>query len=340
MHQTILWFLKYIFNNLTALNKTKVKSAKKSTDFILVSLQLMILNKIRMKRNALFLLIFLSTTVLVKGQNYFQNYLFPYNYALYNPAAAGSEEKHIVAAQGMVFAHEDILSELEVPYQGVLSYEGNFSPINSGIGAMIIMGGNLNQNTKKVGISYNYNIKFAPSTSLRIGLRPTFSRYTVDFSDITASGEKETSTKGDLDLGLHFSTFGFYIGASMTNIFEHKHDMSFSGADNYSDPALSLVAGKRFNLQVIKIEPSIAFIKVNDFSSIWVNSNFVLAKMFMFGGSFRQSLDNSEVYNIGANVGISLFGKVEFIGHVYSREQQRSRPEGYRYLEGMIRVKI
>lgn len=294
-----------------------------------------------MKRKALFFIMFLSTTILLKGQNIPNFHLYSYNFALLNPAAAGAQEKHIVAAQGRLYVMQDFLDDFQLPYTGLLSYEGNFTPINSGIGAMVVSSGNIHTNTKKVGISYNYNIKFAPETSLRIGIRPTFSRYTIDYSQLDGGiDDKESSTKGDLDAGLYLKTFGFYVGASMTNLLKHSHAISLGGHDGYSDRMLSIFVGRSINLQAIKIEPSIAFTDQDNFSALWVNTNVVLAKVFMVGGTFAQSL-NSEEYNVAANAGLSVAGKIDFIAHVYSRSNHRPYlPKDDMFFEGMIRVKI
>ncbi|HYG38534.1 MAG TPA: type IX secretion system membrane protein PorP/SprF, partial [Cytophagales bacterium] len=316
------------------------KQAYNALVFEVYFLQFVVLLKLDMRKRSFLLIMFLFVTMLLKGQSIPHFNLYSYNYALFNPAAAGADKKHIIAAQGQLGVDTEITDDLKFDYNGLLSYEGNFSPINSGIGAFVVRTGSEGINTMKAGVSYNYKIEFAPSTSLRVGVRPTFTRHTVSF-DFALDEEKESSTKTDLDLGLYFNTFGFYVGASMNNILKHKHEFGvFESNDFYSDQLLSVVVGKKINTPVISIDPSLAYVTHDDFSVLYLNSNFVLAKMFMFGGTYGQSLD-SEGYNLSANVGMSIVGKVDLIAHVYSR--QRHRPEtssDYKFFEGMIRVKI
>ena len=72
----------------------------------------------------------------LKAQNIAQFYLYSVDHALFNPAAAGAEYKHVFGLNGQMYYNT---KKNESAYQtGMLSYNGHFSPINSGLGAYAI----------------------------------------------------------------------------------------------------------------------------------------------------------------------------------------------------------
>ncbi|HYG38533.1 MAG TPA: PorP/SprF family type IX secretion system membrane protein [Cytophagales bacterium] len=313
-----------------------------------------------MKRTTLFFL-FLFTIQLLKGQSISQFHLYSYNQALFNPAVAGAENKHIVAVQGQYFM-DDKLFEKGNPYTGLISYEGNIKSINSGIGAMIVTDKIGVYSTKKMGLSYNYKINLSPSSVFRIGVRPTISRHVIKFSDIifgdqmdsfgnpidplVAYPEKETQSKADLDVGMYFNSFGFYAGISLSNVFKHEYESNavvdnVTYGDEFSDRLFMLLIGKKINLPVIKIDPSIALIKNEDYAYLFLNNNLVIKNLILVGGTFSKSLHHSEYYDFSINGGVSIVNRVELIALFYSRQSHRPETSSdYKFFEGMIRVKI
>jgi hypothetical protein len=257
-------------------------------------------------------------TLSLRAQSIEQFYLYSFDHALFNPAAAGAENKHVFGLNGqMVYNTEDNKSTYQT---GILSYNGHLSPINSGIGAYALTNKIGDEVVSKVGVSYNYKIKFAPKTSLRIGLRPTFSRLSME----TLNDEKEAKTSADLDLGLWLDVFGFYAGASFANVLEHQYKFkqligSTEIGDTYSDRVATIMVGRKIKVPGVQFDPSIAFVKFDgDSKYLNLSNNFTFGNIFVIGGTYIKYL-GSDYYNVSVNGGFNIANRVQIIGLIYTR---------------------
>jgi hypothetical protein len=265
--------------------------------------------------------------------------LYSFDHALFNPAAAGAENKHVFGLNGqMIYDTESNESTYQT---GILSYNGNFSPINSGIGAYALTNKIGDNVVSKVGVSYNYKIKLAPSTSLRIGLRPTFSRLSIK----PLADDREGKSSADLDLGLWLDVFGFYVGASLANTFEHNYKFkevfgSMEVGDNYSGKVGTIIAGRKIKVPGVQFDPSIAFVKFDgDNKFINLSNNFTFGNIFVLGGTYIKQL-GSDYFNVSVNGGFNIANRVQLIGLIYTRNMHRPDVSDVLYAEGMLRVKI
>jgi hypothetical protein len=277
-------------------------------------------------------------TLSLKAQNIEQFYLYSFDHALFNPAAAGAENKHVFGLNGqMIYDTENNESVYQTE---ILSYNGHFSPINSGIGAYALTNKIGKEVVSKLGVSYNYKIKLATKTSLRLGLRPTFSRLSKTLND-----DKEAKTSADLDLGLWLDVFGFYVGASLTNTFEHNYEFkkitsSSEIGDQYSDRVGTIMAGRKIKLPGVQLDPSIAFVKFAGTEKyLNLSNNFTFASIFVIGGSYIKQL-GSDYYNVSLNGGFNFSNRVQIIGLIYTRNMHRPEVKDVVFGEGSIRVKI
>ena len=286
------------------------------------------------------------------AQNIHHFFLYSYDHALFNPAAAGAEKKHVIGLNGRFTYDEQRWEDKMVPYTGMISYNGNIAPINSGIGFFAVVDRFGAATTSKVGVSYNYKIKFAPKSSLRIGIRPTLTRHAIDYRkyryvdplDPTNYDQKVVKSAPDLDLGLWMEVFGFYLGGALNNTFKHQYkDNVFLGelsyGDYYSSRSITIIAGKKIKVPGFQVDPSIALFNQKDFSSLTFSNNFTFGNFFVLGGSYIKSLD-SDYYDVSLNSGISIVDRVQLIGIVYTRNNHRPGNYDYKFFEGLIRVKI
>jgi type IX secretion system PorP/SprF family membrane protein len=274
--------------------------------------------------------------------------LYSYNHALFNPAAAGAENKHVFGINGMTSGTE--LFDQHNFLSGTLSYNGHIAPINSGVGAIAIVDRLGIQNSSKIGISYNYKINLSEQTAFRIGIRPTLTKFTIDYNkyrdlnDPLIRKGKESSKKADLDAGIWFQSRRFYVGLTVNNLFDHKHSMptdSIVAGDAFSNRSLTVIAGKKFEFKNIKLDPSIAVFNQQEYLFVTLNNNFTFYNLFVLGGTFVKSLnDYSDFYNVSVNGGIEIKDRFQVVGAIYTREHRKVNYKDFRYFEGMIKLKI
>lgn len=298
------------------------------------------------------LLAFCLFTLSAKGQNIQQFYLYSYDHSLFNPAAAGAENKHVLGLNGrMNYNRKDNNSEI---YTGIISYNGHFSRIKSGIGVLGLIDVFGSHTTSKVGVNYNYKMEFAPKISLRVGLRPTISKLSV------SNSEEKMAIKPDLDLGLWFEVAEVHLGASLSNTFDHKYSVDFLFGDEldlngdptlnsnnefklddaFSEQIFTLIVGKKIKISALQLDPSLAFLKASNDSHFYLNNNFTLKGVFILGGTYIKDV-KSNWYNIGINGGFN-FKRFQIVGLIYTRSLHRPYiRRDYNFLfEGMMRVKI
>jgi type IX secretion system PorP/SprF family membrane protein len=233
---------------------------------------------------------------------------------------------------------------------GTLSYNGHIAPINSGVGAIAIVDRLGIQNSSKIGISYNYKINLSEQTAFRIGIRPTLTKFTIDYNkyrdlnDPLIRKGKESSKKADLDAGIWFQSRRFYVGLTVNNLFDHKHSMptdSIVAGDAFSNRSLTVIAGKKFEFKNIKLDPSIAVFNQQEYLFVTLNNNFTFYNLFVLGGTFVKSLnDYSDFYNVSVNGGIEIKDRFQVVGAIYTREHRKVNYKDFRYFEGMIKLKI
>jgi hypothetical protein len=63
-----------------------------------------------------------------KAQNISHFFLYSYDHALFNPAAAGAENKHVIGLNGRLIYDEERWEDKDVPYTGMISLMATFLP--------------------------------------------------------------------------------------------------------------------------------------------------------------------------------------------------------------------
>jgi len=290
-----------------------------------------------MKHFKLFaIMAFICAAFNANAQSINNYYLYSYNHSLFNPAAAGYENKHIVSLLGRSEDRQSIYDY----NSGILNYEGNIKSINSGIGAIVMVGKIRNVTGSKVGVSYNYQMRVNDRVKVRVGARPTLNSLRGNNKDSLGNSPsyfKDPDTHGNLDLGVWLDVYGFYGGISVENTFQRKDYWSYSPWRQYN-----LIVGRKIKIaSFLQTDPSIAFNSNPIRNTFFISNNFLIKKWVFLGATYGKSFDSNPDM-VRFNVGLNILDKVEVITHLYSSWENTGFPKavGYTTFEGMIRVKI
>jgi type IX secretion system PorP/SprF family membrane protein len=298
----------------------------------------------KLKLAFLFSLLSLS----VQAQTIQDFYLYSYDHALFNPAAAGSEEKHIFGVNGRI-SLQNFDYKKTSPLSAIVSYNGNINPIKSGVGILAVVDYIGAQKISKVALSYNYRFKINNSSSFRLGIRPTITKATIDFDAYRFADEsdplnkvgKKSEREVDLDVGGWLKIGQFYSGVSVNNLLNHSFDFqtdSLRTTDWLGHQSITIIAGKKIKWKKVEVDPSVGFLKQNKYRFLNLSSNFSFRNLIVVGGTFIQDLDFVGS-NFTLNGGFKIKNTFEIIGTFYSAKHHPNIDD-QRFFEGQIRVKI
>lgn len=265
-----------------------------------------------MKKAYLFLLfaLFMAIGVQVKAQERIIYDQYHFNYYLINPAVAGANEcSHI-----MLTTKNNWIG-LDGPSTQTLSYRTRLKSRNVGIGGYVYNDKTPSFNNAGAQLTFAYHIPMSNggrySRSLLLDRQLSFglslkayqmsynSHNTIDPADVSFS-----ETVPNANFGVYFISYGFFMGASVTNLIPFR--MLNYGLEEPIGPTTAfLFTGKTFELGADKsLEPSVNF-NYNSFNNKQVELNLKFAQNnpvsdfgFWAQLSYRHNLDDGSGQSI------------------------------------------